>query len=184
MASVLYRNLALMGTLFSLSVGLVNCSGNRPIEEGVEENLPRSNRPLEETAEANVPTTLENLADDAQASEGKTILGSVYRAQQAEYRIEGKFATTFDDLELGLPTETEQYRYAMTTVTDTQAIATATAKDETLNSYTTGVFIVGDSQELLTILCETAEPSQTPPAIPEIDGTTVRCAAGSVRVEE
>ena len=67
-----------------------------------------------------------NQAAKAKQSEAKTYMGSVVRAQQA-YRIEEpRFADTFTNLEIGIPTQTENYTYDVVPGAD-QSISTSFA---------------------------------------------------------
>jgi hypothetical protein len=66
-----------------------------------------------------------------------------------------------------------------------EAIATATAKENGLKSYTGAVFTVVRSQEASTITatCETTSPSKTPPDKPRLVGEDILCPSGSSRVD-
>jgi hypothetical protein len=92
------------------------------------------------------------------------------RAQQAYYLENDKFATNIEDLGIGIKPETENYRYQdCASRQSTQSVMmTAQAKRPELRSYTGAVFVVKDNNEDLTVagICETDEPSSTPPAMP------------------
>lgn len=52
-----------------------------------------------------------NQANKARQSEASTYVGTINRAQQAYYLENRAFETDFDKLEVGLPTETKDYKY-------------------------------------------------------------------------
>jgi type IV pilus assembly protein PilA len=56
-----------------------------------------------------------NQANKAQQSEAKTYIGSMNRAQQAEYSERGNFTTDISILGLGITPETNHYIYTITT---------------------------------------------------------------------
>lgn len=119
----------------------------------------------------------------AQESEGKSFVGATNRAQQA-YRLENdRFAATMEELQIGLPSETENYRMEIVPQPDPtrSVMATATAKGEDIRSYTGAVFVL-EKGVTFAILCETNEPSQTPPkmpAPPASENDRPQCPAGS-----
>ncbi|MGB3236901.1 MAG: type IV pilin-like G/H family protein [Geitlerinemataceae cyanobacterium] len=118
----------------------------------------------------------------ARESEGKSFVGAINRAQQA-YKLENeKFATTIEETGVGLPPETENYRMEIVPQPDPtrSVMVTATAKQEGISSYMGAVFIVNDST--FSIICETNEPSQTPPEMPAPPTSAndrPQCLAGS-----
>jgi type IV pilus assembly protein PilA len=169
MQKALRQTTILFITLLSLGLLAISCSGNKTASES------------QESVTASLPD-LDNKADDALRAEGKTSLGSFHRAQQAQYLIDGKFASTFDELDLSIPAETERYTFTLVETTETQTIATATAKQADLKSYISVVF-VADDQQTVAILCGSDQPTQTPPSPPQFEGTTATCAPGSTAVE-
>ncbi|TWH40110.1 type IV pilin-like G/H family protein [Dulcicalothrix desertica] len=103
-----------------------------------------------------------NQANKAKQSESKTYVGSMNRAQQAQYMEGGAFADTanFGKLGLGVRTETQNYQYkavlkGTTAVTNQAVLKVATAP---LKAYIGGVQIatIGATSEATTlaILCE------------------------------
>jgi hypothetical protein len=127
--------------------------------------------------------TSENKAREA---EGRQNLGSMNRAQQAYYLESSKFATTIEELGIGIKPETENYRYqVLPQANQNQSVMmTAQAKRPRLRSYTGAVFLVKINGEDLIVagICETDEPSSTPPAMPTAprNGTSeIQCPAGS-----
>ncbi len=141
---------------------------------------------------SNMGTQNERVIDDlnrqtneAREAEGRTNVGSMNRAQQA-YHIEySKFATTIEDLGLGINPESENYRYQVVSQGNQRerVMITAQAKRPELRSYTGAVVVVKQNGEDLTVagICETDEPSSTPPAMPthRKDTGEFLCPAGS-----
>lgn len=140
----------------------------------VVENLP------EEVAEA-VPEAVDSSVDEALQLEGKTTLGAMVRGQQAYFLEFEEFASTVDDLGLGLSPESERYTYAIVTVDDTQVISTATAKQDGLKSYSAAVFATDDTT--VKGVCEADTPGDVPPEAPQLSETEVTCPAGSTLVD-
>lgn len=142
---------------------------------------------------------LQQQQEAARQVEGKQYLGSINRAQQAYFLENNEFADNLDALMLGIPSETENYQFSVVPQSDMtrSVVAIAQAKAEGLNSYTSAVFLVDipspdgsdtTNQTTVAILCETEEPSMTPPAAPELDATVgstdfLTCPAGSRQVQ-
>ncbi|MGB3559492.1 MAG: type IV pilin-like G/H family protein, partial [Geitlerinemataceae cyanobacterium] len=119
----------------------------------------------------------------ARESEGKSFVGAINRAQQA-YKLENeKFADTMEELQIGLPLETESYRMEIVPQPDPtrSVMVTATAKQEDIRSYMGAVFILENGRSTV-IICVTDESSQTPPempAPPASENDRPQCPAGS-----
>jgi type IV pilus assembly protein PilA len=136
-----------------------------------------------------LPTFL-NQASKAKEAEGKQNISSVNRSQTA-YRLEkSTFANTFDQLALGTlkggsRDETNNYTYQIVVSELDRTVITATAKDSALRSYTGATFRLNlnNQSSFAYILCETPQPSATPPGIPEIAGTSPVCPPGSLEVK-
>ncbi|WP_341529232.1 type IV pilin-like G/H family protein [Nostoc sp. UHCC 0302] len=118
--------------------------------------------------------------------EGKQVIGTINRVQQAYYLENKKFGTTLEQLQLGIKPETENYTYRIIPQgRQTQSvISTAAAKKPELKSYTGIVFITKVKGETVTntAICETDKPSTTPPAQPKLptrESQQVQCPTGS-----
>jgi hypothetical protein len=133
---------------------------------------------------------LQSEVNRARQAEGKNYVGAMNRGQQAYYLENDKFATKIEDLGVGIKPETENYRYQIVSQgNSTQSVMMAAqAKRPELRSYTGAVFVVKDKNENLTIsaICETDQPSSTPPAMPTAPKTAasseIQCPAGSHRL--
>lgn len=129
----------------------------------------------------------ENQASSQTAVEGKQIITAMNRAQQAYYLENNKFATTIEQLAVGIKPETENYQYKILPQgkSTSRVIMTATAKSPESKSYTGAVFVTKVNGENLTIagICETNSPSKIPPVmlkfIPSKEGGQIQCPAGS-----
>lgn len=137
-----------------------------------------------------VPEGIEivNVAQlEDETSQAKTYMSALTQVQQAYYLEQGKFATEFEQISIGLRDETELYRYQILPQGDNteSVMMTATAKDAQLPSYTSAVFVITNAEgekETFTQICETEQPSTTPPAMPSMQSSsssTIKCPDGS-----
>ncbi|NEQ26958.1 MAG: hypothetical protein F6K28_49645, partial [Microcoleus sp. SIO2G3] len=128
------------------------------------------------------------INQDAQKpeDEAKNYMYALTQVQQAHYLEQGKFAKEIEEVSIGLRTETESYRYQIVPQGDnTQSVMiTAVAKDAQLPSYTGAVFVTQVNGKLTPVaqICETAQPSTSPPAMPTAPtggSSEIQCPAGS-----
>jgi hypothetical protein len=139
---------------------------------------------------ANFPPNTEFIdvigqANKARQAEARNNVGAMYRAQQAHYIEYDKFATNIQELNIGIQPETDYYRYRITTGdARVLAIITAQAKRSGLKSYTGAVFAIQVNGETRTIagICETNEPSMSPPGMTTFSRGEIQCPAGSRRL--
>ncbi len=129
--------------------------------------------------------------EDSQSSqkpedEAKKYLYALTQVQRAHYEEVGKFATAIEQVSIGLRTETESYRYQIVPQgNETQSVMiTAAAKNSQLPSYTGAVFVTQVNGQTTTVaqICETNQPSTSPPAMPTgpRDGSSaIQCPTGS-----
>lgn len=118
--------------------------------------------------------------------EVKTYMSALTQVQQARYREQGKFASTIEEVSVGLKTETDSYRYKFVPQeNDTKSVMiTAQAKTAQLPSYTGAVFATQVNGKTTTVaqICETEKPSTTPPVMPNAPTTSsseIKCPTGS-----
>ncbi|MGK7902613.1 MAG: type IV pilin-like G/H family protein [Hormoscilla sp.] len=126
-----------------------------------------------------------NSAGKAKKTEAKMYVGSMNRAQQAyfldnkEPEEKGKFANEIGKLELGIPTETENYKYLLR-ATDTATFHYAIPKEKELKGYAGAVFMVETaSSGTSAILCKTTGPGQIIPAEPQMENGVPTCGTGT-----
>ncbi|HEY9597446.1 MAG TPA: type IV pilin-like G/H family protein [Cyanophyceae cyanobacterium] len=129
---------------------------------------------------------LQTEINQAQQAEGKYNIAAMSRAQQAYHLEFSKFGTTIEELGVGIKPETENYRYKIVPQGNQQerVMMTAQAKKPELRSYTSVVFIIKTNGDDLSYvgICETDNPSSTPPAMPTISRNKtgeIQCPAGS-----
>ena len=95
-----------------------------------------------------------NQASKAKQSEAKNYVGAVQRAQQS-YRIDKQsFAPNVDVLEIGIPTQTDNYTYAFNTGKDTTTFLATTSDPTALKGFSSGVVVVSSGQTS-AISCQT-----------------------------
>lgn len=104
------------------------------------------------------------------------------QAQQAYYLEKGKFASNIEELGIGTNLETEFYRYQIVPISDRADRVTITAqpKSDGLPSYIGAVFAI-DNRKTVAGICESAQPTQSLPAIPNppVNSTSpIQCPAG------
>ncbi|MBV6625403.1 MAG: type IV pilin-like G/H family protein [Rivularia sp. (in: Bacteria)] len=110
-----------------------------------------------------------NQANKARAAEAKSNVGAINRAQQAHVLANPEFITDnkkFNQLEMGIKTQTENYIYAVDAGTDGSALATATPttskKPAVLKGFIGKVAIgttsAGGNATTITALCESLDP--------------------------
>jgi type IV pilus assembly protein PilA len=118
-----------------------------------------------------------NQAAKAKQSEAKSYVGSVNRAQQS-YRIEKTaFATDIATLEVGIPTQTTDYKYAVTNSTAKSSDFEAVPLDTTtLRAYAGGVMVLASTGQSSAAACQTTAPSGTVPKITYADPAGASCA--------
>ncbi|MBD2089458.1 type IV pilin-like G/H family protein [Microcoleus sp. FACHB-1515] len=116
-----------------------------------------------------------NQAAKAKMTEAKTTIGAVNRAQQA-YRIENpEFATNFTNLEIGLPTATQDYTYTLTADAGNSAkiVSSTVAGDKSLKNFSGGVFVT--DQGLTSVAaCQTKQVA-TAAAVPTLVSNEAKC---------
>jgi type IV pilus assembly protein PilA len=122
-----------------------------------------------------------NQANKARQSEATTYVGSMNRGQQAYFLEKGAFATQTEQLELGIPKNTEYYDYSVGPVTTgSKASATATGKPNTtkggtLKGVAGRVFVGEDSAgnaTTLAVLCVNPKGNGQVPNVSNVSTVT------------
>ncbi len=124
----------------------------------------------------------------AKASEAKQYVGSMNHAQQSKYAENGSFVNSIDALEIGIKTETTNYRYSMETTKNT-AFNYGVPKDQKLKSFVGGVFLVNFdkvTQKITTvaILCQEMKAGTTKLNTPQLENDQPVCGAGTEEVKK
>lgn len=118
-------------------------------------------------------------------SEAVSFIGATARAQKFYYANNLKFAGSIEALEIGLPLETNNYRFQMWTrpqhgpfdreVASPEVIVIGRAKQPEIRSYSGIVFLDGKGRPISQI-CETRKPAQDFPVLEMMsDFKTINC---------
>lgn len=116
-----------------------------------------------------LPTLLGNIAK-ARQTEPKTTIGSVNSTQQLHRGENSSFATSMNELGVGLPSTTDYYVYTITGDTDSATII-ATARDTALKGYSGGVVMYtnANGSAIASVMCEANSPGIEPPPAPVLN---------------
>ncbi|MEG4841301.1 type IV pilin-like G/H family protein [Microcoleus sp. B9-D4] len=120
----------------------------------------------------------------ARQSEAKQYVSSMSKGQQAVYAEKGRFASTQEELGVGIKSETENYSYSIVLSNDNRWVqALGLAKREGLKNYTGIVFLTKNSDGQYTStqsrLCESNQPSQELPGTPTATNSPdIQCPSG------
>jgi type IV pilus assembly protein PilA len=140
----------------------------------------------EEYQVTNLAEEMKKQAELAKLNEAKQYVAGIAGAQQAYHEENKKFAGTFEELQLPIQSETENFTYKIVSE-DAQksTLITASAKNAELKSYTGAVYVVkeGDKEITKVIVCEGNENSTTPPAKPTVEGAELKCVEGSTAIQ-
>jgi len=121
-----------------------------------------------------------NQASKAKQSEAKNYVGAVQRAQQS-YRIEkASFAPNVTTLEIGIPTQTDNYTYGMRASKDTTTFLATTIDPTALKGFSSGVVVLTTGQTS-AISCQTKDTQSvsTGPAAPVFSTSTGASCTGT-----
>ena len=125
----------------------------------------------------------------AKQSSALTTISAVNSAQNA-FRTENTgFAPNMEDLALGLPTDTANYKFDVAGSADTATIV-ALPKDTALKGYTGGVVKYGNAGQsaIATIVCQSKIAGTSSPILPQLDNTqttpetAARCDSSQVKL--
>lgn len=133
----------------------------------------------------NLSPLAEELPPLKESDRAPLMMRAIAAGQQAYYDHRGEFANSVESLSANLNLETESYRYAIETEGESAQTVrfTAAAKTGDLPSYG-GVMTAGATEGgvmMVVNLCETDEPSKTPPLLSSIPvpGEGLKCPPGS-----
>ncbi|MBD2021425.1 type IV pilin-like G/H family protein [Leptolyngbya sp. FACHB-36] len=110
--------------------------------------------------------------------DAKRILNELNQRQTSFFQAQKRFAANLEELGSNFAAETENYAFRIASAQLNQAVATATAKQDGLRSYASAIVVVkGEKNDdrPLTRLCETRQPSKTPPAAPRLVNNELQC---------
>lgn len=125
-----------------------------------------------------------NCGDKAKLIEAKIYVGSINRAQQANFEEKKAFANSFKALDIGLASQTINYNYSIQT-TKTASFQYGIPRKDTLKSYVGGVFVIPatttkkSKMTTASILCEALKPGLTTPIAPTLIKNVPTCGTGT-----
>ncbi len=129
---------------------------------------------------------LRGQVNRARQAEGKSYVGSMNRASQAYFIEYERFASSLEELQIGIKPETESYAYSVKLLGSNGVQTMATPKLIILKSYTGGAFAVKSPEtgEMLpvAIVCESEQPSKSPPPPPMLVDNQPQCPPGFQKV--
>lgn len=114
--------------------------------------------------------------------EAQKYIGVLTNAKQGFFIEFGTFTSKMKNLGLDIPADTKHYSYRVKELDSSLAQSLAIPKEEGLKSYTGGIFatpIEGTTRmTTTTIVCESNQPSQTPPDSPALVEGIPQCPEG------
>ncbi|MEG3908533.1 type IV pilin-like G/H family protein [Microcoleus sp. w1-18aA5] len=132
-----------------------------------------------------------NNTNRSKQSEAKQYGSSMNKAQQAHFAEKSAFATSVNALELGIKTETTNYKYSVRATKQT-AFNYGVSKQPQLKSYVGGVFLVPvkevepnaakDGITTISIFCQADSPGTIKPAEPTYENGKLACGQGTRQV--
>jgi type IV pilus assembly protein PilA len=132
-----------------------------------------------------------NTNNTPMISEAKQYVGSMNKAQQADFAEKSAFATSVNPLGIGIKTETTNYKYSVRATKQT-AFNYGVSKKPELKSYIGGVFLVPaknfepnaakDEITTTSILCGPDFPGTIKPAEPTYQNGKTACGKGTREV--
>ncbi len=134
-----------------------------------------------------------NCGVKSRSTEARIMVGAMNRAQQAYFlENKGKFAKSIPDLDIGITSETKNYKYSAN-VTAEAVFNYGIAKQEyvdvgwfnkqPLQSYVGAVFMVPNAKkssaesQTVAVLCQSKFPTTQPPAKPSYQNGIPTCAS-------
>jgi hypothetical protein len=176
-----------------VSLGVTSCFSppqkTSPVASPQPEQVPRETSPAPTPGShpgtpktAIVPSGTPALFSQTDATQAA--MSSILEDQKATWLLNGgQFTSDLSSLPSQPGSQTALYHFEIVQADQQIAIATATAKQANLPSYTGVVFAIEASLPILG-LCQTNQPSLTPPAPPQLTGTQIECALGSSLVDQ
>ncbi|MEG3917699.1 type IV pilin-like G/H family protein [Microcoleus sp. T3_A4] len=133
-----------------------------------------------------------NKTNRSKQAEAKQYVSSINKAQQAYFAEKRLFSSSVNALELGIKTETTNYKYSVRATKKT-AFNYGVSKQPQLKSYVGGVFLVpvkevepkAAKDEIITtisIFCQADSPGTIKPAEPTYENGKIACGQGTRQV--
>jgi len=132
-----------------------------------------------------------NNTNSSKQSEEQQYVRSMNKAQQEDFAEKSVFSSSVNALELGIKTETTNYKYSVRATKQT-AFNYGVSKQPQLKSYVGGVFLVPvkevepnaakDGITTISIFCQADSPGTIKPAEPTYENGKVACGKGTRQV--
>lgn len=127
----------------------------------------------------------QNTQNQISQDEAMNYVGAMNRGQQAYYLEYSKFSSSLEELYLGIPMETEHYRYSVVQQNES-VLNYAIAKNNSMVSYVGAVFPISspDNNDYTTqaIVCAAETPGSTRPNAPFLENNQAICGSGTTNV--
>lgn len=123
--------------------------------------------------------------DAVRTMEAAITISALLQQQQEFFEKQKRFAASLTELGTSIPASTPNYSYSTSVGQAKQAIATATAKQDGMPSYTGAILFVKDDKNNTTpvaAVCFTNPFKKTPPPSPQLVGKDAQCPAGSTKM--
>lgn len=123
----------------------------------------------------------------SQANKGKEAFAKIHISSMVEnqvnsYEEKGKFENNLQALQIGINSETDNYKYEVKLLDENKAIATATPQKKGLRSYLGVTFISDDN--IIDGICATKETSLIAPQTPDLTNSNFQCASDSILISD
>ncbi len=138
---------------------------------------------------AMVLPSLLNSSNKSKQSEAKQYLNAINKVQQANFVEKSAFATSIAGLEIGITTETSNYKYSVIT-SEEAAFSYGISQKPELKNYVGGVFVISTKTnqpnaaknkiKTISILCETDARGTIKPAKPIYQNGNIACGKGTI----
>lgn len=130
------------------------------------------------------PSASPSPVNDA-AAVAVTTINTLLQQQTEFFARQKRFAANLTELGGSIPADTPGYTYGTSVLPSKQVIATATAKQDNLPSYTGTFLLVKDDKNndaTVTAICLTSKPAKVPPAAPQVVNKEIQCPSGSSKL--
>ncbi|MBD2074892.1 hypothetical protein H6F86_13500 [Phormidium sp. FACHB-592] len=123
--------------------------------------------------------------DAVKTMEAAITISALLQQQQQFFVKQKRFASSLTELGTSIPASTPNYSYSTGVKQAKQVIATATAKQDGIPSYTGAILFAKDDKNNATpvaAVCFTTPFGRTPPPPPQLIGKDAQCPAGSTKM--
>ncbi|MBW4490749.1 MAG: type IV pilin-like G/H family protein [Trichocoleus desertorum ATA4-8-CV12] len=115
---------------------------------------------------------------------GQSFVRAVVLGQQTQMLTKTQFASSVSELGLGVEPNSEDYDFNIAIEDPTKVVVTGSSKNNALRSYAGALFAPSGEGIGKRILCESEQPSKTPPTPPQVADGELTCPSGSIEIPE